>query len=60
MCDEDGCSATVRRAVEIIAEQLDCDEKTALEALRAVASAAEESPEDVAAHLPEGTVRFGV
>jgi AmiR/NasT family two-component response regulator len=51
-------SATVRRAVEIVAEQLDCDENTALEALRAVAGAAEESLEAVALHVLDGTVRF--
>ncbi|MCU1465776.1 MAG: hypothetical protein JWM72_1704 [Actinomycetia bacterium] len=58
MSTEERLSATVLRAVEIVAAQLDCDEKTALEALRAVASAAEESLEDVAVHVLEGTVRF--
>jgi len=51
-------SATVRRAVEIVAEQLDCDEETALEALRAVAGAAEESLESVAVQVLDGNVRF--
>ena len=58
MSTEERLSATVLRAVEIVAAQLDCDEKTALEALEAVATAAEESPEDVATHVLEGTVRF--
>ena len=51
-------SPTVRRAVEIVAGQLGCDENSALEALRAVAVAAEESLESVALHVLEGTVRF--
>ena len=51
-------SPTVRRAVEIVTEQLGCDEHSALEALRAVAVAAEESLEAVALHVLDGTVRF--
>jgi hypothetical protein len=60
MSEEERLSAGVRRAVEIIAAQLDSDEKTALGALGAVADAAEVSLEDVALHVLEGTVRFDV
>jgi AmiR/NasT family two-component response regulator len=51
-------SHSVRRAVDIIAVQLQCDDDGAFEALQSVATAAEELLEDVAAHVLEGTVRF--
>jgi AmiR/NasT family two-component response regulator len=51
-------SHTLRRAVEIVASQLRCDEHAALETLEAVALAADAPLEDVANHVLEGTVRF--
>jgi AmiR/NasT family two-component response regulator len=56
--DEHSQSHTLRRAIEIVASQLHCDEHAALEALDAVALAADVPLEDVANHLLEGTVRF--
>jgi hypothetical protein len=49
---------TVRRAVEIVAWQLQSDVGEALDALEAVAAAADETLENVAIHVLEGTVRF--
>jgi hypothetical protein len=51
-------SHTIRRAVEIVATQLRCGERDALEALERVATAADEILENVALHVLEGTVRF--
>jgi hypothetical protein len=51
-------SHTVRRAIEIVAEQLHTDGDVAFEALEGVAAASDEPLEDVAIRVLEGTVRF--
>jgi anti-sigma regulatory factor (Ser/Thr protein kinase) len=48
----------VRQAVALVAAQLGCDEDTARQALEAVATAADETVENVALHVLDGTVRF--
>jgi hypothetical protein len=50
----------VRRAVDVVAEQLKCDPAGALRAIQDVAAAADQEPiEYVAAAVLDGRVRFG-
>jgi len=55
---EEPLSYTIRRAVDIIATQLRCDDRVALETLESLAAATGQAVEDVAVLVLEGAVRF--
>jgi hypothetical protein len=51
-------SYTIRRAVDIIATQLRCDARVALDTVESLAAATGQPVEDVAVLVLEGAVRF--
>jgi hypothetical protein len=55
---EESSADPLRQAVAMVAAQLRCDEDTAIQALEAVATAADETVANVALHVLDGTVRF--